>query len=169
MIKYATRLPPGKGVSLLENGNILKTAHFNMERTYLFMDVLIKHFMRHPDPLVVPVLAYQKLDAYSYSYEMERMGILEKEERSLVDHLGNLVYRHGRNAWQEAEPDFHVWTRHHVKLAEFLKTVVEQSRYHDLHSGNVMMDTECNYRLVDLEGFLKTPLELSENDWITRE
>lgn len=169
MIKYATRLPPGKGVELLENGNIRKIFHFNMERTFVFMDALVKHFIRNPDPMVVNVFNYTVIDNYSYSYDMERLGLLSAEEREIVDIAGDWYDKHGSDAYEFLLNDVKIQFQGNEKLLNFLKLVIEQNRYHDLHSGNVMMDINGDYKLIDLEGFLKTPLSLKENDWITRD
>lgn len=168
MIKYSTRLPPGKSVFLLDNGNVLKTSRFTMNRTFHFMDALLKHLIINPDHLVVPIINYTVIDNKTYSYEMERLGILDNKERYFINKLGGLVDLYGKDAWQIYIEELGSLHNALPKLGQFLKTVIEQDRYHDLHSGNVMRDTECNYRLVDIEGFLNTPLSLPDNNWITR-
>lgn len=172
MIHYATRLPPGKPVILLNDTTIRKTTQFVLDRTFQFMDAVIKHFIRNPDPLVVPIYNYRvlsnKRDNNSYQYDMMRLGLLSKEERSLVDDASDLADKYGKGFWSEANEDFYLKFQQHYKLASFLETISIQGRYHDLHSGNVMMDMDGDYRLVDLEGFTNNPLEALDNDWITR-
>jgi hypothetical protein len=168
VIKYATRFPPGKDITLLDNGNVRKIARFNEDKTSIFMEALIKHFIRNPDPLVVPVYNYIVIDSHSYSYEMERLGILSKEDKYFIDKIGSVMDIYGRDAWFEAQHNIINWIDN-KNLIQFAKTIIENYKYYDFHSGNVMMDTEFNYRLVDLEGFINTPLELYANDWITRE
>lgn len=173
MIHYATRLPPGKPVKVLNYTTIRKTTRGVLDRTFHFMDAVIKHFIRNPDPLVVPVYNYRvisnKRDNNSYQYDMMRLGLLSKEERALVDDAGDLADKYRKGFWSEADEDFYLKFQQHAKLASFLETISRQGRYHDLHSGNVMMDMDGNYLLIDLEGFTNNPLEALDNDWITRD
>jgi hypothetical protein len=182
MIKYATRLPPGKSVQLLNDGVIRKIEHCSMEKTMEFMEALIKHFIAYPDPMVVPIYDFQTLtrkrNEYSYSYDMMRLGILTSEERRFIDLVGDMTDKYGKDAFMYEASDY-LTSQHDYdlnrgnlefpKLYDFLKTVVELDRYHDIHSGNILMDLEENYRLIDLEGFQVTPLSDPRNDWISRE
>lgn len=179
MIRYATRLPPGKGVELVNDSTVRKIEYCSMDKSLEFMEALIKHFIRHPDPLVVPVYSYQLLSSkrndYAYSYEMMRLGLLSQEERDFIDHVGDLVDRRGVDTFDTPSPTEAYGTslvqgeREFPFLFRFLKEVVNQNRYFDIHSGNILMDMDGDYRLIDLEGFMKTPLSLRENNWITRE
>jgi hypothetical protein len=172
MIRYATRTPPGKPVILLNDTTIRKTTRGVLDRTFEFMNALIKHFIHNPDPLVVPIYSYKvlliKRDNNSYQYDMMRLGLLPKEERALVDDAGDLADKYGKGFWSKANKDFYLKFQQNSKLASFLETISSQGRYHDLHSGNIMMDMDGDYRLVDLEGFTNNPLEAFDNDWITR-
>jgi hypothetical protein len=184
MIQYATRLPPGKPVELLDN-NLIRKTYTGSEKWFEYMDALIKHFINNPDPLVVPIYNYQVLSKrrdcfyrteYTYCYDMMRCGILSVDERWCVDHIGNLWNKFNKKACDQKTDGIALCKKQFPKLFEFLKTVVEQNRYFDLHSENVMMDEDRNYVLVDLESFIKTPLEsfiktpleLECNNWITR-
>jgi hypothetical protein len=181
MIKYATRLPPGKPVQLMSDGVIRKIERCSMEKTFEFMSSLIKHFIAYPDSTVVPVYAFQVVEArrdnYTYSYDMMRLGILTSEERVLIDLVGDMTDKYGSAAFDH-EPNDYLQGHYNYtleqgkkdfpKLYDFLHLVVLQSRYHDIHSGNILMDLEEDYRLIDLEGFLVTPLSRPENDWISR-
>ena len=173
MIKYANRLPPGKDVILLDDGEtIRKTARCNEEKTIIFMENLVKHFIDYPDPTVVPVYRFETIKRtrheYIYSYDMMRLGILSEKERDLIDLVGDLHDSHGPDACVLD----HVIYPERIEFPElfsFLKFITQQQRYWDIHSGNILMDPDGNYRLVDLEGFLRTPLELDCNNWISRE
>jgi hypothetical protein len=173
MIHYATRLPPGKPVQVLNDTTIRKTTNFVLDRTFQFMDAVIKHFIHNPDPLVVPIYSYRvlsnKKDNNSYQYDMMRLGLLSKEERVLVDLASVYADRYSIGYWSKAGKDFYLKFQQHSKLAAFLEVVSSQGRYHDLHCGNVMMDMDGDYRLIDIEGFCNNPLELNDNDWITRD
>jgi hypothetical protein len=53
-------------------------------------------------------------------------------------------------------------------LAAFMDEVLRQGRYRDVHSGNFLKDEDGSYKIIDLEGFINTPLSRGDNDWITR-
>jgi hypothetical protein len=173
MIKYANRLPPGKGVKLLDDGEtIRKIAQCSEDRTLVFMENLVNHFIAFPDPMVVPVYRFEIIKRSrhesSYSYDMMRLGILSEKERELIDLVGDLHDSRGADACS-LDYELYPGRLEYPELFGFLKFITQQQRYWDIHSGNILMDSDGNYRLVDLEGFLRTPLEQSCNDWISRE
>jgi hypothetical protein len=171
MIRYATRLPPGKPVELVNDTTIRKTYRWSLEYSFRFMDKLIKHFINHPDPLVVPISNYKVICAnsydYQYSYDMDRLGLLSKEERQLVNDCGDASDHYGCHFWHKMPESLRQKFNDHPKLSAFMQTISSQGRYHDLHSGNVMMNMDDEYMLIDIEGFLNLPLESPDNDWIT--
>lgn len=172
MIKYASRLPPGTNIKLLDdNLTICKIVNCPEKKTLHFMKAIIEHFINHPDPMVVPVFSFKviresKLRGNIYAYTMMRLGILSDEEKELIDFVGDLHDSYGAGACLQER--YYPGKDNCPELFNFLKTVVEQQRYWDIHSGNILMDHDGNYRLIDLEGFLRTPLELSINDWISK-
>lgn len=174
MIHYATRLPPGKPVELLDDYLVRKTARVLEQETYRFYRRIINHFINYPDPMVVPVYSFLEMGKdkekhYVYSYIMERCGVLSTGERALINTVGDLWDTHQTRACQQNDPELLSRKEQFPVLFEFLKTVVEQDRYMDLHSGNVMMSPEGTYCLIDLEGFLKWPINDPSNDWISKE
>ncbi|CAB4196729.1 hypothetical protein UFOVP1290_249 [uncultured Caudovirales phage] len=174
MIKYATRLPPGKGVKILNDTTIRKNGLCSEIKTLNCITALANHFISKPDPLVVPIYNFEIIDAvknpYKYRYDMRRLGILNSIERDIVDIAGNLADRYDSDALHHMQDsdDYKKYGYEYAELFSFLKEVLKLNRYYDLHSGNVMIDLEDNYRLVDIEGFIRTPLELRCNDWIIR-
>jgi hypothetical protein len=167
-MRYATRLPPGKPVELLDDNLVRKTGRIYEEKNYLLTKKVIEFFIKHPDPLVVPIYQFSELGRdkdkhYTYSYIMERCGILSADERALVDVVGDLWDNHGARACAQEDPALLSYKEKLPTLFEFLKTVVEQDRYMDLHSGNVMMLPGETYCLVDVEGFVRN----YSNDWIS--
>jgi len=173
VINYATRLPPGKEVELLDSGLIRKTERWCEKDNYDFMKSVINHFIKYQDPMVVQVFAFRELgrdrsNHYVYSYDMERCGILSTQERALINTVGDLWDKFQRAACERGAHELESYRRQLPKLYEFLSTVIEQDRYLDLHSGNVMMSPEGNYVLIDLEGFLRYPLNRRSNDWILK-
>jgi hypothetical protein len=101
---------------------------------------------------------------------MRRLGILNNHERHIVDMAGSCHYKYGADAYQVwcDTVTYDSYAHEYPELFSFLKKILKIDRYFDLHSGNVMIDEEENYRLVDIEGFIRTPLELRCNDWILR-
>jgi hypothetical protein len=184
MITYSNyKLPPG--LEYVGDGfTIRKTVECSKKETIQFMQALCQHLIAHPDPMIVPVYSFEYLGekashTYSYSYDMMRLGDLTDEERKIIWEVtrakgswpgaGNCgapskdplrIFREdakitSEQAWQD-----------YPKLMAYLGEVIKQSRYHDMHEENILMDEEANYRIIDLEGFLNLPLSLSENDWI---
>ena len=178
MIRYATRMPPGKPVKLLSDSVVRKTAACSRNDTMEFMSALINYFINHADPLVVPIYAFEQLpkkyDMYYYQYDMMRLGLLTPDERAFIEHVGSLTDWRGKDAMNNLDVcdpcgvSLYQNKEEYPELFDFLLTVVKQGRYFDIHSGNILMDNENNYLLIDLEGFQRTPLELYVNDWITR-
>jgi hypothetical protein len=172
MIKYATRLPPGKSVQLLDDGEtIRKIAQCSELKTLEFMKAVTCHFIDYPDPMVVPVYRFEILEKkrgnYVYSYDMMRLGILSEVERDLIDRIGDLHDSYGGDACYR-EGELYSGCYEYPELFNFLKLITRQQRYWDIHSGNILMDPDGQYRLIDLEGFLRTPLGQSCNNWISR-
>lgn len=179
MIKYSNYKLP-YGLKYVGDGyTIRKTATCSGQMTLEFMQALCQHLIAHPDPMVVPVYQFQNLGSkaehnYQYSYDMMRLGELDTNERTIVWNVGN--------AWRAKVPkptrqfgsfDEKVYSvskawDNYPELMKYLGKIVKQDRYHDLHGGNVMKGEEGNYFLIDLEGFLHTPLSLPSNNWIKR-
>jgi hypothetical protein len=167
MIRYPTRLP--SGLQILDGLKVRKTARCSMEHTFRFMDALINHFIRQPDPTVVPVYQFLNLSTasrFEYSYDMDLLGMLSDDEKMLVSHYGSLQDRHGRSAYMHSAMINK--EREYPHLFSFLKELTIQGRYYDLHGGNIMIDLEGNYRVIDLEGFHYRNLSHQDNNWITR-
>lgn len=172
MIEYAERLPPGKSIKLLDDNTIRKTTQCSEKKTLVFMEAIIKHFIVNPHPMVVPLYSFQIISKSffknnTYSYTMMRLGILSNHEKDLIDFVGDMHDSYGAGAC--LQHIIYPGAGRYPELFEFLKTIVEQQRYWDIHSGNIMMDPFGKYRIIDIEGFIKTPLVLSENDWISRD
>jgi len=135
------------------------------------MQVLVKHFINHPDPLVVPVSRFEIIENtqynHRYSYDMEFLGMLSKEEKLFIDRVGDLHDQFGADALNQ---DYDLYPERHSlpRLFSYLKEVIALNRYHDLHAGNIMIDLDENYRIIDLEGFYYFSLYNSSNNWITR-
>jgi len=160
------------GITVLDDGvTVRKTANVSRDVTYIFIETLINHFIRNPDPLVVPVYNFEfishKGGMYSYSYDMMRLSMLSITEKKLIDRIGDLYDSHVAKACFLKYEEY-PGADEYPELFRFLTEVTTGGKYWDIHSGNIMMDPDGNYRLIDLEGFLKTPLELEVNDWISR-
>ncbi len=180
MIRYATRLPPNSATALLPNGLVRKTEYFSTEQSFKFIVAVVEHFIKSPDPMVVPVYDYAILSErrhdYSICYDMMQCGILEEDERKLVDYIGDLWDVHGTDTWNRIDAgtcrryaeELPLLQEQNPLLSNFLKRVVTEGRYLDLHSGNVMRNEDNEFVLIDLEGFIRTPLEAEINSWITR-
>lgn len=170
MLRYAKRMPENKPVEILDNGNVRKVLTRRSEVWMEYMKALLNHFTKHPDPMVVPIYDYKILSESSYQYDMMRCGLLTEEERYLITLVSDLHDRYQIAACQvDFDPELIEYKEKCPKLFEFLKQVVEQDRYWDLHSGNILLNEDGEYCLIDLEGFMLLPLSKADNNWITRE
>ena len=92
---------------------------------------------------------------------MARLFSLDRGEKQLITTIVS-QYWNDRIGFS-----IHPFMTENERLAIFLDTVIRQNRYHDLHHGNVMLDADKNYRLIDVEGFQNDyPLNDKRNDWI---
>lgn len=170
MLKFSKSLPYGLEI-LDDNITVRKTATCSEYKTFYFMEKLISHFTNNPDPTVVTVSNFKILQEkreqynYKYSYDMKRLGLLSIKEKELIDFVGDMYDMHNVRACEISCNYPH--RSEFLELFSFLHTITSQGRYWDIHSGNIMKD-EYGYKLVDLEGFLMTPLEQPKNDWIIR-
>jgi thiamine kinase-like enzyme len=125
---------------------------------------LIESLMEYPHRNIVRVLGFNRHSNEEYSYTMERLLPLSSEEEEYfyiyfqIDDLGEGDDIPRRFSTQEGEQKFR---ESHLnfdeKMLEFRQAMSGMSMndfcYNDLHPGNVMKDTEGNYKFIDLEGF----------------
>lgn len=167
MINYARRLPPGKRVSLIDEFTVRKTVVSDVE-TILLMKNLINHCISTQPSHIVTIYNFSTFrngKFISYEYDMERLGILTPLERELINIVGKMHKMHGKEACYQKDISYN-GSKIYPKLFEFLKHITDENLYKDIHSGNILMDHEFNYRIIDLEGFLVYPLNSPFNLWI---
>lgn len=172
MIKYPHSLP--QGLKFLGNDRVRKTALTHGKAGFEHIEGLCNHFIRNPNPKVVPIYNFgiRKIDGqyYYYFYDMMLMGMLSDAEKRAIT-LFDRRYGYDRVLpIHSGDPEVQKACRAYPKLAQFMSEVFEEGRYYDTHCGNVMIDLEEEYRLVDIEGFmLHDGLEHPKNAWITKE
>jgi len=172
MIRYDENMDQAYGIKLLDDRTVEKSAHAGSQDTLQCVKAIVNHFIQHPDRMVVPVYQFEDLSTdrskwgpHPYRYTMKRMGMLDSSEKTIIylmrerDHYRSKLNPMERERLAEA-------LQEHPSMEDFIAEVIRQGRYHDLHDGNVMKDEEENYHLIDLEGFLLTPLDRKENDWL---
>lgn len=173
MIRYSSNLPPGLAFTGKER--IRKTAHCSSKGHVVFMEKLCQHFINNPDPLVVPVYRFDNHNFkrsgsnYSYSYDMMALGMLSKHEKDLINDISERWDRFSELPSESKDEDTIQRYKVYPELISFMDKVLSQRRYYDLHDGNIMIDLEENYRLIDLEGFYCRSLAHPSNKWITSE
>jgi hypothetical protein len=156
------------GLSLVDEAIVRKEASTSMRDSYLAIKMLCEHFIAHPDPLVVPVYAFQTLSegvgdygTFTYSYDMKRLGQISRDEKDLISNFTDSYNSFGQATLSRIMKDY-------PRLMPFLEKVQEQDRYVDLHSGNVRVNEDGDYQLIDLEGFIIIPLVDKHNLWFTK-
>lgn len=163
MIRYSTRLPTNSGLTLVSDLVVRKTSQYYSIIARNYIRDVVHYFEKNPCSYVVKAWNYKELpinksNHYTYSYDMERLGLISSEEKNIIA----IIVKY-ENVSLSSYPQY--WSSH-PSLMGFLQTVIEDGKYDDLHDGNVMIDTQENYRLIDLEGFIKYPLDTFKNDWL---
>ena len=163
MLKYDS-LHGREQVKLLDERTVRKTAMSCGPHLVRCVERLCKILIAHPHPMIVPVYSFQIDEEperasgdYTYSYDMLRLGMLNNDEKTLVSYLAypNPCY----DSYIERE------RKDYPSLVAFMEEMVRQDRYTDRHSGNVLKDEDGNYRIIDLEGFVRYPADTDANDW----
>lgn len=151
------------GLTLINDRVVRKEAVYSRLESLNFIQKLVNHLIANPDPMVVPVYKFEILDsgssrspwnAFSYAYEMMRLPMLSRDEKSLINKMISHRYNLDKD---ELHPDLTSGRREFPKLFKFMKQVIDDENYTDLHDGNFLKDEEGDYRIIDLEGFYKYP------------
>jgi hypothetical protein len=176
-MKHLRNLPPN--FSYLKEGKLVrKTDYFRTYERLQLLQKMCHSLMNHPDLLVVPIVSFQEEERqlcsyseneynYYYSYDMLTLHSISKDEELLIDKLADFQSIHRRSPFEAQIEAVTMGQIHFPELTRFIQTVMEQNRYHDLHSQNVMIDNNGQFKLIDIEGFLITPYNGKPNyDWI---
>lgn len=173
MIKYATNLP--YGIELVNDSILRKTSHCGSAEMLTTIRSLVNHFIKYPDPLVVPVYDWQENGApdngiYTYSYTMKRMALLSNEERHVV-YLCCLLFDRPddiyRNDFRKRASNSLVeYQKTYSELISFMQKAIVEKQYHDNHTGNFMKDELGDYHIIDIEGFVSYPSDIKKLRWI---
>jgi hypothetical protein len=174
-MKFRDDIESYYGLTLVgeDKARVRKEASFSTRECYIHTKAVINHFIRNPDPLVVPIYSFEELEAtldnqygtYRYAYTMKRLGMLDSDERRIIDEFHSWdseVDRDHHSEW------FRLGWKQYPTLMDFMNVVHRQKRYRDLHGGNFLKDENNDYKIIDLEGFSTYPLDQAINDWITR-
>lgn len=165
-------IPYQYGITVISDRVIRKQAYTSTRSGFEAIEAVCRHFMRHPNPLVVPVYDFQaehipfsRWGAHRYHYDMMRMGILTEDEKHFIRRVAD------KWCWDNLDPNrelyFNQFRGTNDKLLLFIKQILMEGRYNDFHIGNIMKDEDEQFRLVDLEGFGKD-LTLTDpaNAWL---
>lgn len=178
MMNYG-KLPDRGPCRLLDEHTVRKEFGTSDKEVVHFMNGLLEHLILDPDPLIVPVYDFYikgiENGRWSYRYDMQRCAPISAEDKWIVEAVGDSIdmeapYRDITSVWDDeftGRELAQVW-KDHFELMNFLEQIVKQGRYFDLHGGNVMINHDNNYVLIDLEGFINVPLSLPENNWIVK-
>lgn len=175
MIKYDDNISMHYGIKLLNDTTVLKQAVLGTRECFECIRKLCNHFILYPDPMVVPVYSFEfeelpnschpAYGTYKYSYTMKRLGMLSAGEKQLIEWM---IYEKRMRLSPNAMRDLKEGMEHFPELSKFMKEVINMNRYSDMHSGNFLIDTDGSYKIIDIEGFIKAPLNCPENFWFTK-
>jgi hypothetical protein len=170
MRTYPSHLP--YGLEYVDRHTIRKTATLSRLENVKFLEILCNHLILHPDPEIVPVFDFKyigpKYGSYEYSYDMRALMTLSPSEKRLVNRADSQYDRYGILPSQSDDEVIVKGWSEWLPLMQFIEKWMVLKRHRDIHDGNIMIDEEDNYLLVDLEGFIHSPLEDPVNSWITR-
>lgn len=179
MIRYDENLSERYGIKLLDHKTVLKEARLGTKESWECMQAIARHFMLKPDPMVVPIYSFELIEGpkdpnnsfgvnYTYQYTMKRLGMLNDGEKELIMDMKE-VSIYGAASYGKKSSERLVKTKdEYPELFSFMEVVLSQKRYWDIHSGNFLRDEDESYKIIDLEGFIHTPLNREENNWLTR-
>lgn len=165
MRKYISNYP--YGIEQVSINRIKKTSAFGDFSNLQMFEKVINHFINHPNEMVVPVynyIYYGYNSDHKYSYEMDMLLPLNYEEKDIIDTFADSL------SWNFDTCKYYysfeeVLTQNnrmqtivskqkdYSDLFTFIKQVVDNAMYIDLHGGNIMIDTNDQYKLIDIEGF----------------
>jgi hypothetical protein len=177
MIRYDENVSQRYGIKLLDDNIILKEAKLGTKESWECFLTIIQHFMSNQDPTVVPVYTFEVLSApkdpearwgveYTYRYTMKRLAMLDESEKQLIEDMYDASIYPGRPERYKERLDKN--SKEHPELVKFMSTVLSLGRYRDVHRGNFLKDEDGSYKIIDLEGFIFTPLGRTENNWLKR-
>lgn len=177
MLKYDENVESRYGIKLVSDQVVRKEYGFGDRESFELIQKLCKHFIKNPDPMVVPVLRFELLEeskkderfgTFKYAYEMKRLFMLTSEEKNIIETCIRSFFNHNQDL--KLNPDYRMQSawKENPALVEFMQKVLSQNRYNDLHSGNFLKDENEDYKIIDLEGFMRYPANGAHNDWITQ-
>jgi len=169
MIFFDKFLPFKGGIKLISEYVVRKTARVDSISARNDMAKIVKWSSSKFNSIAVPAFNFKELrdygGFYEYSYDMPRMGKLNKDQKNIIKFISDNVnpkfdssYRNifNPNILTEKEKQLmDEWWDNHRDLMLFCLSIIKENKYHDFHEGNVMVypDTE-EFRLIDLEGFI---------------
>lgn len=164
------------GIKLLDDKTIRKTASQNRD-CFKCVEAIANHFIKYPDPMVVPVYTFKVTErpekedvsygVYRYTYDMKRLAVLSYDEKKLISQMNARKY-YGESSQYVNMAFIERAKKDYSDLYDFMKEVYAQNRYRDIHDGNFLKDEDESYKIIDIEGFIYTPLSREENNWIKR-
>lgn len=164
MITYPNLHKPLRYIGANQS-RVRKTAYTGLKCHLLFMKALCKRLIDNPDPLIVEVYSFKELPNafgnYKYQYDMKAMGMLSEAEKRVVNMVSK--YCEPGDAMPTDLADINLAWKKHPAIMTFLQKVLFQNRYFDIHDGNIMIDENEEYKLVDLEGFIGSS---QDNKWV---
>jgi hypothetical protein len=156
----------------LDDHTIRKNGGASIEFNRQFMEILFTHLMIHPEPMVVPVYDFQILDnkggVFHYQYDMKALLMLHAEEKRLVNRSFNRYEMYGELPSRSEDTIIQQGWQDWPNLLRFMEQWILLGRHLDIHDGNIMIDENDQYKLVDIEGFIHHPIDDPINDWIIR-
>ena len=176
MLRYDETVDRLYGITLSSDQVVRKEYSFSDFEGFKLIKRLVNHFIKHPDPMVVPVFKFETLiekfdvgsttfGTFSYAYEMKRLFMLDHTEKDIIS---TCIRKYKPTTRDDPDPRIQRAWRENQNLVEFMNTVLGQGRYNDLHSGNFLKDENEEYKIIDLEGFMKYPADGETNNWITK-
>lgn len=174
MVRYEEHVEDWHGISLIDSNTIRKKASLSTRESFECIEAICYHFMERPNPMVVPVYSFRAVQeprdrhfgTYVYEYDMKRLAMLDHGEKSYITLLkSSRAYLYNGLRTDEKE-ELERLTEVYPALVKFMETVYSEKRYTDIHDCNILKDEYEDYKLIDLEGFIRVPFERNENDWI---
>jgi len=105
---------------------------------------------------IVKIYEFSKKEL-SYSYIMEELKPISINDKEIISRYRDIKHKFHKKINDQYIIDniYDSLYKVNYKLIKFLDFVVQEDRYWDLHKNNVRLDYNDDYRLIDIEGFIK--------------
>ncbi len=120
------------------------------------LEDIINSIIKQNPNHIVKIFEFSKIEL-SYSYVMEELKSISNTDKEIISRYRDIKHKFHKRIHDKYLVDniYESLFNANDKLVKFLDFIVLEDRYWDLHKNNVRIDYNNDYRLIDIEGFIK--------------